>query len=145
MPSSSESVSSHPQQGVVAVVPRQDRLLVIRRSEFVVAPGAYCFPGGGIHDDEDEAAAVVREMREELCVAATPVCRLWRSITPWNVDLAWWLVELPDECVLEANEAEVASIHWHTPSEIRSLAGLLESNHHFLDALERGEFRLTLE
>ncbi|MCA9122845.1 MAG: NUDIX domain-containing protein [Planctomycetaceae bacterium] len=142
---SSETTFEHPRRGVVAVVPRQGRLLVIRRSEFVVAPGAYCFPGGGIHENEGEVAAIVREMQEELGVAATARRLLWRSVTPWNVELAWWLVDLPSECILAANEAEVASIHWHTPAEIRLLSNLLESNHDFLDAWQRSEFHLSLD
>jgi 8-oxo-dGTP pyrophosphatase MutT (NUDIX family) len=135
---------AHPKRGVVAVVPRLDRLLVIKRSQTVIAPGAYCFPGGGIHDDESESVAVVREMREELNVEATPGRCLWRSVTPWNVELAWWLAELSADRVLVPNEAEVEAVHWLTPDEIRSLAGLLESNHHFLDAWQRAEFALPL-
>ena len=135
---------AHPKRGVVAVIPRRDRLLVIRRSQSVIAPGAYCFPGGGIHDDESESVAVVREMYEELNVEATPRHCLWRSVTPWNVELAWWLTELPPDCVLMPNEAEVEAVHWLTPDEIRSLAGLLESNDHFLDAWQRAEFALLL-
>ena len=137
--------ASHPKRGVVAVVPRHDRLLVIRRSQTVVAPGAYCFPGGGIHDNESEAAAVIREMQEELNVAATPRHCLWRSVTPWNVELAWWLAELSAESVLQPNEEEVADVHWLTPSEIRSLGNLLDSNRDFLDAWLRAEFVLPLE
>ena len=135
---------AHPKRGVVAVVPRRDRLLVIRRSQSVVAPGAYCFPGGGIHDDESEPVAVVREMQEELDVAATPRHCLWRSVTPWKVELAWWLVELPADCVLVPNQDEVEAVHWLTPDEMRAIAGLLESNHHFLDAWRRAEFALPL-
>ena len=136
---------SHTIRGVVAVVPRRDCLLVIRRSQSVVAPGAYCFPGGGIHDNESESAAVIREMQEELNVAATPRHCLWRSVTPWNVELAWWLAELSAESVLQPNEEEVADVHWLTPSEIRSLGNLLDSNRDFLDAWLRAEFVLPLE
>lgn len=135
---------AHPKRGVVAVVPRRERLLVIRRSQSVIAPGAYCFPGGGIHDDESESVAVVREMHEELNVEATPRHCLWRSVTPWNVELAWWLAELPADAIPQPNEAEVEDVHWLTPDEIRSLAELLESNHHFLDAWQRAEFALPL-
>jgi len=137
-------VLRHPARGVAVVVPRHNRLLVIRRSQSVVAPGAYCFPGGGIHGDEPESSAVIREMQEELNVDATPRHCLWRSVTPWNVELAWWLAELSADSVLQPNEEEVADVHWLTPDEIRSLAGLLESNHHFLDAWQRAEFALPL-
>ncbi|HEX4129423.1 MAG TPA: NUDIX domain-containing protein [Pirellulales bacterium] len=126
-------------QGVVAVIERDGRLLVIRRSAQVVAPGAFCFPGGGIEPGESEEAALVRELREELCVPVQPVRLLWRSTTPWGVRLAWWRAGLAPSAVLEPVAAEVESVHWLTPAEIRSLDGLLESNHHFFAALERGE------
>ncbi len=143
MPDASNIPAGHPKRGVVAVVPDGQRLLVIKRSRTVVAPGAYCFPGGGIHDGESEEAAIVREMREELNIDSTPIRRIWQSLTPWQVDLGWWLVELPTKFELRANEGEVAEITWLLPHEIRSLDGLLESNHHFFDAWDRGEFSLS--
>ncbi len=45
-------------RGVVAVVMRGDRFLTIRRSAEVLAPGKYCFPGGGIEAGETEVAAL---------------------------------------------------------------------------------------
>jgi 8-oxo-dGTP diphosphatase len=129
-------------QGVVAVIVQQDRLLVIRRSQHVVAPGAFCFPGGAIESCETEPAALIREIREELGVCVRPVRPLWRSVTPWNVHLTWWLAEVDDGCVWSPNAAEVESIHWHTPAEISLLPGLLESNHQFLRALAAGEITL---
>ena len=60
-------------QGAVAVVVRDDRFLVIRRSANVVAPGAFCFPGGGIEAGETEERALVREFREELGATIVPV------------------------------------------------------------------------
>lgn len=44
--------------GVVAVVVENRRWLVIRRSQCVVAPGKYCFPGGGIETAETEEQAL---------------------------------------------------------------------------------------
>ena len=144
MQSGNDSTGDHPQRGVVAVIPRGERLLVIRRSQSVVAPGAYCFPGGGIHEDESEPAAVVREMCEELDVRVRPRHCLWRSVTPWHVELAWWLVDLPVVSVLRPNRDEVAEVSWLMPAEMRSRVGLLESNHQFLDAWQRGDFVLAL-
>ena len=126
-------------RGVVAVIVDRDRLLVIRRSRHVVAPGAYCFPGGGIESGETESAALVREIQEELGVCIRPLRALWQSVTPWNVHLTWWLAAVSDDCVILPNADEVASIHWLTPAEIEALPDLLESNHEFLRALAAGE------
>jgi 8-oxo-dGTP diphosphatase len=130
-------------RGVVAVIVKEDRLLVIRRSQQVVAPGAFCFPGGAIESGESEPAALVREIEEELGVCVRPLRPLWQSVTPWNVHLTWWLADAPSpECVWMPNAAEVESIHWLTPAEIQALPALLESNHQFLRALAAGEVLL---
>jgi len=129
-------------QGAVAVVVRDGRLLVIRRSQQVVAPRKFCFPGGGVEAGESEQMALVREIREELRVPIRPVRRLWRSVTPWQVALSWWLCDLDAAAVPEANPAEVESVHWFAPAEMAQLADLLESNRHFLDALASGEIKL---
>lgn len=121
---------------------RGERLLVIRRSANVAAPGKFCFPGGGIEAGESEVAAVEREMIEELGAAARPIRRLWNSMTPWGVELAWWLAELHPSVELVANLAEVESIHWLTVDEMLALPELLESNRQFLNALRLSEFSL---
>ncbi|HEX3656935.1 MAG TPA: NUDIX domain-containing protein [Pirellulales bacterium] len=129
-------MSAPARRGVVAVVRREGRFLVIRRSATVVAPLAYCFPGGGIEAGESEEAALVRELSEELNACIRPLRLVWRSMTPWGVDLAWWLAELTGEMC--CNPAEVASCHWHTAEEMAGLPDLLVSNREFLAMLERG-------
>jgi 8-oxo-dGTP diphosphatase len=126
-------------RGVVAVVVRGERLLVIRRSQYVRAPGMHCFPGGTIEAGETEAEAVRREMLEELALAAEPQRLLWRSTTPWNVELAWWLVEIDSLADPQPNPDEVESFQWLTPPEIRCLPQLLASNAEFLDVWQLSE------
>lgn len=113
---------------------------MIERSQLVRAPGMFCFPGGGIESGESEAAAVVRELAEELALPAVAVRRLWTSVTPWNVSLAWWLAQVAVDAVPVPNEAEVASFHWLTVAEICQHCKLLTSNLDFFAALERREF-----
>ncbi len=138
----SDQNSSPIRHGVVGIVVRENRLLVIRRSQNVEAPGAYCFPGGAIEDEESEPVALQREFAEELAVAIRPIRRLWRSRTAWNVDLCWWLADLKRHCVTTPNPLEVAATAWCTIEQMRRLPGLLSSNVAFLDALQRGEFSL---
>jgi 8-oxo-dGTP diphosphatase len=126
-------------RGVVAVVMRGDRFLVIRRSQHVRAPGMHCFPGGSIEPGESEADAVRREMLEELSLIATPTRLLWRSVTAWNVELAWWLTEIDALAQPNANPLEVESFDWLGAVEIRCLPQLLASNVEFLDAWVSGQ------
>jgi 8-oxo-dGTP pyrophosphatase MutT (NUDIX family) len=140
----SEIVENVRRRGSVGVIPHQGRLLVIRRSQWVVAPRRFCFPGGGIEAGETEEVALVRELQEELGTLVRPVRRLWESITPWRVHLAWWLAELDPLAQLVPDPAEVESIHWYTPTELGVLPELLESNHSFLHALATGQIELAL-
>ena len=65
-------------EGVVAVIARASRFLVIRRADGIPAGGSWCFPGGAIEPGEDAAAAVVREVREEVGLAIEPIREVWR-------------------------------------------------------------------
>ena len=51
---------------VAAVIERDGRVLVTRRPPGVHLEGHWEFPGGKVHDGEDEAEALIREIREEL-------------------------------------------------------------------------------
>ena len=117
-------------------------MLIIRRSRSVVAPLAYCFPGGGIEQGESEEAALVREVYEEIRLVVRPLRRLWQCVTTWKVELAWWLAEMDPDAVPVANPDEVDSVHWVTPAEMAELPGLLDSNRIFLERIARGEIRL---
>lgn len=126
-------------RGAVAVVVRDRRLLVIERSQRVEAPGAICFPGGGMEAGESEEQAIVRELQEELGVPVEPVRRLWASVTDWRVELSWWLTELDEAHELRPNPGEVAAVHWLTAEEIRVHPQSLSSNIAFLDAVDVDE------
>ena len=140
----SETAVPPKRRGVVAVVVRDHRLLVVRRSQQVVAPGTYCFPGGGIEDGESETEALIRELREELGVIVHPIRCLWECTTSWGVWLAWWYSGLAPDQELIPDLAEVESVAWYTPAEMAALPGLLESNRAFLEAVTAGQIRLEV-
>lgn len=119
-------------RGVVAVIVREDRFLVIRRSQFVRAPRQFCFPGGAIEVGESDEMALLRELQEELNVSVRPIERLWNSVTPWGVALSWWHAELAADAELVPNALEVESVHWLGAAEMLALPELLESNRLFL-------------
>jgi 8-oxo-dGTP pyrophosphatase MutT (NUDIX family) len=139
-----QDASAAGRRGVVAVVVRDHRLLLVRRSQTVVAPGAYCFPGGAVETGESEPEALAREIREELGARVVPVRRLWESVAPWGVRLAWWLCDLPAGEALTPNPSEVESARWCSPAEMAGLGGLLESNRAFLEALAAGRIGLEV-
>jgi len=98
----------------------------------------HCFPGGSIEAGESEEDAASREMLEELGLAAEPKRLLWRSVTPWSVQLAWWLVDIAADAVPVPNLLEVEWFDWLAIADIRALPRLLASNVEFLDEWEAG-------
>lgn len=131
-------------RGAVAVIVRDERCLLIRRAGGVEAPGAYCFPGGGIEKGESERDALCRELYEELNVTIEPIRRVWESVTPWGVHLAWWTARLADAAEPTPCPQEVAEVLWRSWGAMRRLPGLLASNLAFLDALDRGDIVLDV-
>jgi mutator protein MutT len=120
-------------QGVVAVIERDGALLVIQRAAGIPLGGAWCFPGGGVRPGESEAAAVIREVREEVGLIVRPTEHVWTWDRPdGRLRLHWWAVVL-ESGILAANPAEVQSTAWLTPPKIRALPGLLPGNLEFLD------------
>ncbi len=127
-------------RAVVGVIVRQNTFLTIRRSQFVVAPGKVCFPGGGIHTGESEADALIREVQEELGIDAVAGERLFETVTPWGTSVAWWYAQIDEEATLVLNAEEVAESFWLTGQDLLRNPDLLTSNRDFLVAWGRSSF-----
>ncbi|MDR1494011.1 MAG: NUDIX hydrolase [Planctomycetaceae bacterium] len=126
-----------PRRGAIGIVARKSRLLVIRRSQYVLAPHTLCFPGGGIEPNETPEEALVREFQEELGAAIVLSRQIWESVTAWNVHLQWWTAQLIEPFQLIPNAREVEEILWLSYDELRTHPDLLSSNATFLDRLEQ--------
>ncbi len=126
-----------PKRGVVGVVHRDGRWLMIRRAEGISAAGWWCFPGGAIEADETPANALVRELREEVGLAVRPVREVWVWRRPdGRLELSWWLAEpVGSDDVLICDPLEVAEARWVTPDEVPSLHPLLDNNRAFLETI----------
>lgn len=131
------SIDDKPAQrrGVIALMERDGKYLVITRSQTIIAPGAVCFPGGGIEDGETPEEALKRECREELGVSVHSLRFFTQSVTPWNVHLRWYFAALDGDAVITANPAEVAAVQWMPLDEIRQCGNVLESNLPIIDQL----------
>jgi 8-oxo-dGTP pyrophosphatase MutT (NUDIX family) len=122
--------------GVVVACQREDgRWLLIRRSARVRAPLRVCFPGGWVDEGESQAAAAVREMREELGAEVLPVRCVWQhSFTERPLTLWGWLAELKSP-VLIPNPLEVHEILWLATVEVLHHREVLPHTDAFIAAL----------
>lgn len=134
--------SDRGRHAVVAVVIEQSKFLVIRRSEFVRAPGLICFPGGGIEGDEDFEAAIRREMMEELNLTIDVSRHIWTSTTRWGTKLEWLICVREQTCHPRPAPEEVAEVLWLNETDLRNRDDLLGSIPDFFLAKDAGEFEL---
>lgn len=129
-------------RGVVAITGRGGRFLAIRRGPTVAAGGTICFPGGHVEPGEVESEAVVRECREEVAAEVAAVACVWRSVSPWGTELAWWTATLLDASRLAPHPVEVSEILWLSVEEMIDHPELLPGNRAFLEAVAAGRLRL---
>lgn len=102
---------------VCAVVVRDGRVLIARRPDGKRLAGLWEFPGGKVEEDEEPAAALHRELQEELgCqVAITKVLSASRYSYDWgSIELISYLCELaadsPDPIAHEHSALEWVSV-----------------------------------
>lgn len=126
----------NPMLGVIGVIRREDRLLVIQRSEFVRVPLAWCFPGGEIEPGESQAEALIREMREELDADVRPGQLLMTQTKhDGRLILYCWSAKLLSDNI-RPNPQEVAQFDWLTPAQIREKDGILPGTADIVALLE---------
>jgi 8-oxo-dGTP diphosphatase len=112
------TATSQPVPVVCAVIEREGLVLVAQRPPHKLLPLKWEFPGGKVEPGEDPAAAIVREIREELGCAIT----VTRAFTPFTHDYKTVVIEMiPFACALvpgspEPHPHEHVAIAWVTPA-----------------------------
>ena len=114
-------------EGVVAIIERAGRYLMIRRPDDIRAGGYWCFVGGGIEDGESQEQALVREVREEVGLEVAPGEKVWECVSiykEWALH-CWTVRDSGGE--VQADPREVAEHRWLTVAEIMRLPKLMPS------------------
>ena len=132
----------HQRQAAIAVIVREQKLLVIERSQTVRAPGKFCFPGGEVEKGEHVAETVVRELFEEMGLKIQPIRQLWTSTAPSGCVLNWIHSRIVVGSRPQPNLKEVSSWSWMTEQELAEHPDALPSNLEFLRACSSGLFKL---
>ncbi len=130
-------------RGVIGVLTRDDRHLVIQRAAGIPRGGHWCFPGGHLEQGETSRRAVQRELFEELGLQVTPTKRLGTVRLPdAGYILAVWRVgHILGSLRLAA--AEVADARWLSAPEIHELEPSLASNLRVLEMLRIDDKKLN--
>ncbi|MEJ7771743.1 MAG: NUDIX hydrolase [Geodermatophilaceae bacterium] len=109
-------------EAVVAVLRRDDRVLVIQRGPLVLLPGYWTPLSGRIEPGESQQDAVVREVREEIGLGVVPLAKVWECLTDdGDFVLHWWTAEAEaGEFELDTREfdpREVSDARWVSRNE----------------------------
>jgi 8-oxo-dGTP pyrophosphatase MutT (NUDIX family) len=125
--------------GVIIGCRRNDRWLLIRRSDHVAAAGKICFPGGAIEPGEDPAEAARREMLEELGAEVHILRRVWRHDFSDQPLTLWGYLGRLLNAALTPDDHEVSEIVWLTPQQVCAHPDAMPRTAEFLDALCRAD------
>jgi len=107
---------------VCAVIEREGLVLVAQRPPHKLLPLKWEFPGGKVEPGEEPAAAIVREIREELGCEI----RVTRALPPFIHDYKTVVIEMiPFVCALapgtsEPHPHEHVAVAWVPPAELHS-------------------------
>jgi 8-oxo-dGTP diphosphatase len=99
-------------EAVGAVITKEKKVLIIQRGADVPFPGYWAPLSGKIEPQEDQAEAVVREVREEVGLTIRPVRKVWESTAAsGSHKLHWWLAEWVSGDI-RPDPREVADARW---------------------------------
>jgi 8-oxo-dGTP diphosphatase len=107
---------------VCAIIERAGRVLIAQRPPHKLLPLKWEFPGGKVEPGEAPAAAIVREIREELGCTIT----VTRALPPFTHDYKTVVIEMiPFICALAPDSPaphphEHVAITWALPPELRN-------------------------
>ncbi len=114
--------SSAPVPVVCAVIQQEDGVLVAQRPPHKLLPLKWEFPGGKVEPGEDPAAAIVREIREELGCDV----HVLRALTPFEHDYKTVVIRMiPFVCALTPaspppHAHEHVALAWVPLAELRA-------------------------
>lgn len=118
-------------EAVVAVITKERKVLLIQRGPDVPDAGYWAPLSGKIEAREDQAGALVREVREEVGLSVRPVRKVWENIAAsGSHKLHWWLAEWVSGN-LKLDPREVADARWLGVDEVLRLERTFEGDREF--------------
>ncbi|WP_341502011.1 NUDIX domain-containing protein [Gallaecimonas sp. GXIMD4217] len=122
-----------PREAVVAVIVHQGKVLVIKRAKGLPGGGHWTPPAGRVEPGEAQAAALVREVWEELGLTVRPLRRIWQCMADGaDYQLHWWLADYLCGTLHLAGD-EVAEARWIRPESFAELNPSFPKGRFFFD------------
>lgn len=116
---------------IMAVVMRGEHVLVVQRGPDVPGSGYWAPVSGKLEPGEEQAAAVVREVREEVGLHVRPLRRVWGCVSDARTYyLHWWLAEYV-RGDLALDPREVSDARWILPAAYGQLENTFEGDRQF--------------
>ena len=118
---------------IVAVVRRDEHILVIQRGPLARWPGYWAPLSGKVEAAETQEEALVREVKEEVGLDVSAVAKVWESETEdGTFRLHWWTADAePGEIVMQPGE--VSDVRWVTPQGFSRLEPVFAADRVFFD------------
>jgi 8-oxo-dGTP diphosphatase len=129
---------------VAAVLCRSGKILLARRAPGKQMGGLWEFPGGKVEEGETLAAALAREMKEELGLAVIVGKRLMRKRIAYDfgeIELIFMLCRCADEGTLKPKDHDM--LEWVAPERLREFR-LAPGDVPVAERLSRGEWDALL-
>jgi 8-oxo-dGTP pyrophosphatase MutT (NUDIX family) len=121
-------------EAVVAVITKESKVLLIQRGPDVPGAGCWAPLSGKVEAQEDQAAALVREVREEVGLTVRPV-RKWENIAAsGSHKLHWWLAEWVSGD-FKLDPREVVDARWLGVDEVFRLERTFEGDREFFKSV----------
>ena len=111
-------------------------MLIAERPPGKPLAGRWEFPGGKVRMGESEAAALARELDEELGIevlASRPFMRLSHAYTDREVELSMWIVE---RFAGAPRSLDGQQLKWVAPAQLGE-EDILEADRPFIEALQQ--------
>ena len=120
-------------EAIVAVVRREERVLVIQRGPQARLSGFWAPLSGKLEPGETQEEALIREVHEEVGLRVSPVAKVWESQTEDGAfRLHWWTAEAEQGDVVR-HPGEVSDARWVTSREFSQLQPVFEADRVFFD------------
>lgn len=122
-------------EAIVAIIKRDNTVLIIERGPEARRPGYWAPLSGTIEPGESQEEALVREVHEEVGLVVSPGAKVWESPTDdGTYVLHWWTAEAESGPVI-ADPREVSGFRWVTAAEFLEMDGTFDGDREFFEKI----------